>query len=337
MKPVHQVLFAAGLLLLGTVTWLLLTRPEPPADWLRVEAPAKVVSGETITIRVTLTDPEISLQLATSLHGWTSRNRRLRAISQAAPRRLDPAVRTFDFKLQVPELPDLAEVRAVIYLSPTGHWRDHIRVAATDPIPVKPAAHRTSLPELRPVAVYEPVPAPVTPRLESFALRHLIVALWLVVALGLGLRVVAGRQGRPATTGNPARQPHATLVGACLLIVLAELLHAEQRVGDAARQLALEYGLYDVRLLPQQLALLFMVVGVVALAGFILLRARHRRIVLGLLLHAAIAATAILSLHEADAVLYATCLGLPIEQLAKLAAGSLALSGLQAAVGRSAP
>jgi hypothetical protein len=62
------------------------------------------------------------------------------------------------------------------------------------------------------------------------------------------------------------------------------------------------------------------------------MRVRNRRFVLGLLLHAAIAFAAILSLHEVDALIYATAFGLPLEQLAKLAAVSFSLSGLKAPI-----
>jgi hypothetical protein len=332
MKPAHQVFFAAGLLVLGASTWLVLSPPKPQADWLRVEAPARAVPGETITVRVTLTEPYPGLHLETDLHGWTRRKQPLRAISHTDSHRLDGSLRVLDFQLRVPVLPDLATVRAIVYLSPTGRWSDQVHAITSDPIPVEAAPHPASPRELQPLPVYEQRSDPEIPRIESAALRHLIIALWLVVALGLGWRWRRARRSQPASPGQPARLSPASLAGACAAAALAEFFGAEQYLGNTARQLALQSGFYADRHLPQQLAVLCLVVGVAALAVTVMIRARHRRIVLGLLVYAVVAVAAALSLHETDALLYATFLGQPVEQLAKLLAVGLALWGLSTRV-----
>lgn len=331
MKPVHQVLFAAGLLILGVFTWTLLTRPKPPAIWLRVEAPARIAPGDTATIRVILTGVEGDLQLNVDLHGATHRNRPLRVVSRGQPQ---PVVRSsagLDFRLTVPTRPDLASVHAIIYLSPTGRWSERTRVARSDPIPVEtdPVPDRS----LQPLPSHQHTSDPVTPRAETISLRYLIAGLWLFVSAVLALR---WKRASPEKDGKASRC-FVGLIAACTGVALAELLRIESLVGDEARQLAFKYGFYDERLMPQQLAILFLVLVVAALVVFILLRARNRRLALGLLLHAAIAFAAILSLHEIDALLYSTAFGLPLEQLAKLAAVCVSLWGLNAAVGRSAP
>jgi hypothetical protein len=328
VKPAHQVLFAAGLVIFGAITWWVLTLPKPRAAWLAVEGPARVAPGERITVHVTLSKPEDGLQLIADLHGWTHRNHPLGAISHGEPKRLGVSAQPMDFSLVVPVLPDLTTVRAIIFLSPTGSWHDRVRAVTSDEIPVRasasPGTHRLdSLP------THEFVPDPVIPRLESAFLRHVIVGLWLVVTFVLGLQLTRSRPDPTAVSKPRAKAPTFALIGACLLAVLVEILGAEQSVGDFARQFAVRHDLYEERHLPQQLAVLLTVVGVAGLMLVIMIRARRRRLVCGLLVYAVISIIATLSLHETDALLYATILGHPVEQLAKLVAVGLSLWGLR--------
>lgn len=328
MKPVHQVLAVGGFLLLGAVSWWILTLPRPQSRWLTVEAPASVAPGETITLRISVSAPDPNLHLIADLHGWSRRNHPLRAVSHAKPQRLSATFQSADFSLPVPALPDLAVVRAIIYLSPTGNWSDHVRVATSAEIPVKSVAGPPA-PGLEPLRMHELVPDPVIPRLESVFLRRLIVGLWLIVAIALGL---LARRSRPESAAAPGPKT-ATLVRglivACLVVMLTEILGVEPRIGDFVRQFALRHDLYERRQLVQQVAVLLTVVGMAAVFVVIIVRARRRRLVCSLLAHAAISITAMISLHETDTLLYATVLGLPVEQLAKLVAVGLAFWGLR--------
>jgi hypothetical protein len=293
-----------------------------------VDAPVRAAPGETITLRVKLTPPDQNLLLNVDLHGTTHRSRPLRVVSAGQPQRVGASAAGLDFRLSVPIQPDLTSVHAIIYLSPTGDWSDHIRVAKTDPISVEspPLPDRT----LRPLPAHDHTSDPIIPRSETGGLRYLIASLWLLLASVLAFR---WKRVRHENTRNPSASG-VLLIAACVAVALAELLRLESVVGQAARQLAFKYGFYHERLLPQQLAILFLVLGVAALTGFILMRVRNRRLVLGLLLHSAVAFAAILSLHEADALLYATAFGLPLEQLSKLAAVSFSLWGLKAPLNR---
>lgn len=325
MKPLHQVLIAAGLLLIAAGTWWALTRPKPQADWVRVEAPSRAALGETVTLRITPHGLAGDLLLNADFHGTDLNHRPLRVLSHGRPQRVGTSGLALEFKLSVPGRTDLADVHAIIYVSPTGRWSDRVRVAKSEPIPVKTGAATNR--ELHPLRVHEHTPDPETPRVELPGARGLLVMLWLVVAGVLAVRL--------KQTSERNRQ--LALIMACLAIVLSEILLLESTLAQAARQLALKHGLYDGRILPQQIAIVVAVVAVAALAIFILFKARNRRLVLGLLAHSAIATAAILSLHEIDALLYATLGGTPVEQLAKLAAVSLSLWGLQTAAGRSTP
>jgi hypothetical protein len=328
MKPVHQVLFAAGLVFLGIITWLLLTRPKPSATWLRVEAPVSISQGDPATIRVTLIGVEGNPQLNVDFHGTAQRNRPLRVVAAGQPQPVESSGGGLDFRLTVPARPDLTSVHAIIYLSPTGGWSDRIRVAKSDPIPVEtgPSTDRS----LHPLPSHDHTSDPVIPRLETTGLRYLIAGLWLAGGSVLALRC---KRARREKAGEPSARG-VLLMAACVGVALTELLRIESLVGRAARQLAFKHGFYDERVLPQQLAILLLVLGVTALAVFILLRARNRRFALGLLLHTAIAFAAILSLHEVDALIYATAFGLPLEQLAKLSAVSFSLWGLRTPIAR---
>ena len=320
MKPIHQVLFAAGLLLVAAGTWWWITGPKPPADWLRVEAPSRIAPGETVTLRITPIGLAGNLLLNADLHGTADRHRPLRVVGHGRSQRIGTAGQTLEFRITVSARPDLAEAHAIVYVSPTGGWTDRVRVAKSDPIPVKAAG--TSDGRLRPLRTHEHTPDPEIPRVELYGLRWLIVMLWLIVA-----GVLAARLRNSAPGGK--RGGSLALIAACLAIVLSEIFRFETFASDLARQFAVKYGFYDGRLLPQQLAIVVTIVIVTSLAFFVLLKARNRRLVLGLLAHAAIAAAAILSPHETDRLLYATIGGTPVEQLAKLAAVSLSLWGLR--------
>ncbi|HEY8996225.1 MAG TPA: hypothetical protein VIM71_16280 [Lacunisphaera sp.] len=328
MKPIHQVFFAAGLLVLGAITWQVLTLPKPQARWLAVTAPAQIVLGEKITVQVTVNEPAGGLQLAADLHGWTHRNHALGVVSHAEPKLAAPSAHPVDFSFTVPALADLTTVRAIIYLSPTGSWQDRTRGAMSDEIPIRSAGSSISH-TLFPLPAHELVPDPVIPRLESSFLRHLIVGLWLVVAFGLGLQLRRSQPNSPAASRGRVIAPTFMVIVACLTAVLVEVLGAEQNLGDLARQFAVRHDLYEERHLPQQIAVLLSVVGVAAVVAVIIVRARRRRLVCGLLLYAVISIIATLSLHETDAILYATILGQPVEQLVKLVAVALSLWGLR--------
>ena len=320
MKRIHQVLFAVGLLLVAAGTWWLLTRPKPPADWLRIEAPSRISPGETVTLRVTPLGLESGLFLNLDLHGTTDRHRPLRVVGHGRSQRIGAAGQTLEFRLTVSTRPDLAEAHAIIYVSPTGGWSDRVRVAKSETIPVKASA--TANPELKPLDAHEHTPDPEIPRVELPAVRWLLILLWFVVTGVLAARLKHSIEA-------PQRGRTLALIAGCLAIMVTEIFHLEPVASDAARQLALKHGLYDGRLLPQQIAIVAIVVFVFSLATFILLKARNRRLVIGILAHTAIAAAAILSSHETDRLLYATVGGTPVEQLAKLAAVSLSLWGLR--------
>jgi hypothetical protein len=320
MKPIHQVLFAAGLLLMAAGTWWALTRAKPSADWLQVESPSQIAPGETITLRVTPIGLDENLLINADLHGTTDRHRPLRVVGHGRPQRISRTGQSLELRITVSARPDLAEAHAIIYVSPTGSWSDRVRVAKSEPIPIKAGAATDR--ELHPLRTHEHTPDPEIPRVELPGARWLLVMLWFAVT---GVLVA-----RLKNSPDSARRGQAlALVAACLAIMVTEIFHFEPVASDAARQLALKYGFYDGRLLPQQIAIVAAVAFVAALTAFILLKARNRRLVLGLLGYAAIVATATLSLHETDRLLYTTLGGTPIEQLAKLAAVSLSLWGLR--------
>ncbi len=319
MKPVHQGVLAAGLLLVAAGTWWIITRPKPPAEWLRVEAPTQITPGEPVTLRVIPDGLESGLFLNLDLHGTTNRHRPLRVVRSGRPQRINDG-QPLEFRLTASTRPDLAEVHAIIYASPTGGWSDHVRVAKSEPIPVETAT--TSDRKLSPLRVHDHTPDPEIPRVELPGLRWLLVMLWLIVT-----GVLVARFRKP--DAEAGRGGTLALLGATMGIAVSEILRFEPFASELARQFARKYGFYDGRLLPQQIAIVVTAVVVAALAACILFKARNRRLVLGLLGHAAIATAAILSLHEVDALLYTTFGGAPVEQLAKMATVSLALWGLR--------
>lgn len=320
MKPLHQVLIATGLALVGGLTWLVITWPKPSADWLQVQAPVPIAPGGTAVFRVTTTGLAPELQLIVDLHGLGPRHQSLGVVSAGGSQGVGPEGQIHEYRLRIPVRPDLATVHAIVFVGPTGRWADRLRVAKSEPISIQVAGSTEG--ELRRLRTHEHSPDPETPRVERYGLRWLLVVLWFVVAGVLASRL-------QTVTAAGSRAGAAAMVAASLVFLLTEATSLEPRLSALARSFARQFGFYDGRLLPQQLALVGTAVVVATFATAVLIKARNRRLVLGLLANAAIITAAILSLHEMDALLFATIGGIPVEQLLKLAAVSLSLWGLR--------
>lgn len=328
MKSSALVLITIALAVLAGLGWHVLHRTEQQASWLRVEAPAQVQRQQNVVFRVTVLDSG-SHYLNVDLHGWTRREHRLDAVSHAAPQRVAPN-QSATFSLPMPERSDLYTIRAVVYLSPTGLWADHTRVAMTAPIEIATSSTASASQELVTLRAEDTAPDPGTPRQEILTLRFALGGLWFVVA---ALTTRFWLRLRCASATPEVRKLSATL-GFCsaLSFITAgvEFTGAEAWLDDGARHFAMSHDLYDQRLSSQKIAVFFSL-AILATVIALLPRLRCRRLVGALFLNATVVAIAIFSLHDTDTLLYTIVGHVPVEQLLKLSAVAIAFWGVRGA------
>lgn len=132
--------FAAVLALVAGLAWAFLSIFHPPyAEWLTVEAPARIVAGERVDIRVTLGQvPEPSVLVA-DLYLLARDHDPVGSARSLDPSPTVKSGGSYTFRFDVERKEKLALVQFVIYLSPDGRWRDRTRGASTVAVPVKPS------------------------------------------------------------------------------------------------------------------------------------------------------------------------------------------------------
>jgi len=116
--------------------WIALDLTEDRPRWLTVEAPGSARVGQPFEIRVTLSEPVAGVQIDCTLHRANRSKRGWGYLASAGPPRPAENRRTYSYLFTVPEREDTAFVFAIVYLSPTGKWRDAARAASTTYIPL---------------------------------------------------------------------------------------------------------------------------------------------------------------------------------------------------------
>lgn len=294
------------MLLLVTGAWLSLHRARE-SRWLQVEAPRHAVPERSLPLRVTLHSPPRDGWLIVDLHGLSARREPLGFLVHAGSQRTDREIWTYEFDTPVVAKAELGYVLAIVYLSPSGHWQDRIATAATEPIPIRRSGEAG---ELQPVPTYDPQPWIVPEQDPSLALRASIGVLWLLSGI---LVWRTGSQG---------------LALACVAAGLWELSGMEARLLGVARSLAREHRLYYERHALQELVTFAVLLGAAAFAAWRLRSMRARgsdalKAALGL--YAVLSLASLSSWHEADRLLAAPVLSIPLVQLAQLATALVAL------------
>jgi len=309
-------------LALAASAWLCTGPLREQARWLQVEAPRHAVAGGPVPIRVTLRAPSPAVWLSVDLHGMSSRHEPRGFVSQGGSQRIDARARSYLFEVPVAAESDLGYVLAVVYLSSSGRWEDRIAAAATEPI-----ALRSEGPgELQPISAYDLTKPIGTTRAPSPTLRVTIAALWLLAGLVLWWRT---RSASPPAGAAAAVRRSGWLALACIAAGLWELSNAESWVVAVARTLAWEHRLYYERSALQELITIAILLAATALAAARLraagARGPERPLHAVLWLYAGLSLISSLSWHEADQLLAAPVLSVPVVQIAKLATAIAAL------------
>jgi hypothetical protein len=210
--------FAAFLAIVALLAWMFLSLFHSPyAGWLTVEAPRYAVASEKMGVSVTLGEvPEPSV-LVVGLYLLARDHKPIGSRHASGP---SPGIRsggTYSFEFAVEPLEKLALVQFVLYLSPTGNWRDRTRGANSEVLPVRAARESRPNAKWRKVRVYaiarppnpetpfrpggRPPPPDIIPEIPTPS----GVALFGLLASGGLAFLLRSRRLRPARRAQTAR------------------------------------------------------------------------------------------------------------------------------------
>ncbi len=329
--------FVLFVILLGVGAWIVLEANRPWAKWVTFSSPSTAVAGQPFPVHLELASPIPAGRLGIDLHGrgGSSPSRRSTVVGVFSTE-LQPGQGSY--RVEIPLNPRATSrfVRAVIYLSPTGHWKDRLRSANTEDFDLLPAGSSASTAAARITAqrVFDLGGVSVVPRVRSWRIRTLTTTLWLAAFGILALRLARTR-GVPVVL-EPGRRPLAEtwLCVAFLIAAVADGFDLSRALGDVARRLAHRLSAYESRVPGQQL---ISALAIAALVGASLTLFRCR-MPIPLRIAAAAVTCALglvcldsLSLHAIDEIAEKPCWGWPLIQWANLTCAVMALVGIQLA------
>ena len=187
LRPLAVAAAAASLVLVFAAAWFVLDRTEQRPRWAVVEAPGTAVVGKAFEVRVTLDGSVEATRIDCTLHRANDERRGWGYLASSGPARSAAGGGTYSFLFTGPPKAETAYVFALVYLSPTGEWRDGTRAVATELIPIGPDFSR---PEGRP--------------LERVAIRHYPTARRAAAAKAAEERAETRRAARrPSPWAHP--------------------------------------------------------------------------------------------------------------------------------------
>jgi hypothetical protein len=313
-----RVAVAVGLVLMFAATWLLLDRTEHRPGWLSVEAPPLAVVGQPLEIHVTLKRSIEPTEIVCTLHR-AGTDRRLREhLASSGPARQAAAGGTYIFRFDLPETKNLFFVSAIIYLSPTGSWRDRTRAAHTKLIPVESTGAGGSATVLTKTPVYhstsaledeEAEKAARRPRQEPFPWTHpALFAILLSTAILCGLKA-SRKKLREGSRGRSERTIWLVFSAVLALCAFLEISGLVGHFASWGRRVAQERNIYDIRKSYQEA-----IMAAVVAAGFALCilfikamrRPGFRRYLwgvgMGLAVYLSVSLIGVLSFHAVDVI-----------------------------------
>ncbi len=260
MRRIAAVAAAAALLLVFAATWFALDRSEHRPRWAVAETPGTAVVGGAFEVRVRLAGSVEATKIVCTLHRANAERRGWGYLASSGPAQPAAGGGTYSFDFIVPEKADTAFVFALVYLSPTGEWRDATRAVATALVPIGPedqplrkvalhhypTAARTAAGRAAGESAGPPRPAP---RPSPWA--HPVLAALLLAAAFYALRA-----GRNAPIGRPeaASERRIWLFLAAVLATSAvvEISGFASDLASLGRHLAGQFRVYEYRKLFQK-------------------------------------------------------------------------------------
>ncbi len=320
---------AVAMALVFAAAWFLLDRTEHRPRWAVIEATSPAVVGEPYEVRVTLAKTVEPTMISCTLHRANDERRGWGFLASAGPSRPAAGGGTYAFIFQVPNKAETAYVFALVFLSPTGDWKEGTRAVATELVPIAPAEAGRAARRLERVAIRtyptaaraeaQRAAAANAPRAERHPpawVHPVLAALLLAAALGA---VRAGRGGAwrdPESSG----QRRIWLLFAAVLAVCAfiEISGFASSVAAFGRRWARGAQIYDVRRPVQK----FIMAGLAASSlglSFLFIRAVRRPGArrdlwwagIGLADYLVLSFVGVLSFHAVDAARSVTLAGIP--------------------------
>lgn|GEM_PF-1338474 len=341
MRTAKTVCRTIVLAFLTAALWLALDALRPKADWIRLECATHAMPGRPFPVRVHFTPPVPVGSLGIDLHARDPSHGRSTVIGVSRTTLL-PHQTTYSLEIPFRTGITAKVVRAILYLTPSGAWKDRSRSALSEDIPVlaSESVQGNATPPLAPLELFNQGGTSIIPRIRSVPVRILVAALWCITAF-----IAWPRQPRPVPSIPPPRSTGPTIKTPALGLVaavaaVAEAVDLSRWLGDGARTAARQFSAYEAREPGQQLAAAVLLAGALV-ATTLLLRSR-----LSALLRVAWAALALalglvgldsLSLHALDGIAESTQWGIPRIQVAHLLCALTATIALAFARSRRDP
>jgi hypothetical protein len=313
---------AAALVLVFAATWLVLDRTEHRPRWVVIEAPKTAAVGQKFEVRVRLERSIEATMISCSLHRANAERRGWGYLASSGPSLPAVGGGTYSFTFDVPEREDTAFAFIIVYLSPTGEWREGTRAVSTELVPVsrgEAGAHIRTLEKIgihsyRTAATSASMKAgggraqrPRTGRRTSAWVHSILAALLIIAALS------AMGAGRKCAVGDPrARGERAVwflFAGALAVSAAVEISGIAGHIASLGRQLAREQNVYELRR-PFQKAVMAAVAAASLGLFFLFIKAAqrpgpHRALwwaAIGVADYLAVSFAGVLSFHAVDVV-----------------------------------
>jgi hypothetical protein len=331
LEPAGRLRRYAGLFLFAAaaaIIWWALAGAERRADWLRVEAPRRALSGQPFPVRVhlaPLAEPGI---LRADLHWGETRDTPMRYLASGSPKTVGKEGGTVNFDVMVSPREGMRFVMGVIYFGPTGSWSDHKLAANTELIPVVSDPTAPKHMPLEPLGLQPPGDVSASHPPPASAPRFLTGLLFLVA-------MMAAWSARPSANAANGRLGSETRWWQTLIVLLAlaclwEVFGLESSLGIRARALARAGDFYYPRAVIQRF-----VIGVAVAATVLLFplirraRSSDRLVLVSLTLYLVISAVNLASLHAIDKLADLSWHGVSLIQALKLACAGMTLLGVR--------
>ena len=299
--------------------WWLLREP-PASEWVRVQASSEATAGAPYVATATLLREPVGAYIHLDLHGYGPRGAPLRCVAVGGAQPLVSGASDFTYRFTVPRMPELEQLRAIIYTTRTGRWSDHVQVAASEPVRLAPPGEARTA-STAPLRVVDQRSDPAITLEDPLWLRSAVGVLWIACA------VIVAQPGRQGSRSRRAR----FLLFLLVILALVEFTGAGSILANSARALALDHGWYDDRRRWQQL---FSAVCLAALALVTTVSLRRTltawptAVVLGAGVYVCASIVALLSLHEVDRLLASGFGSVPVSGMVRLFGAALVTFGM---------
>lgn len=307
MRRMFSIVAVCYSILAVLFCWFVLSSGK--ADWLRVESPSVAYCGQSFPLNVNLLKPESGFFLSADLHWMDSSGASHGFLASSGPVRIIEGRSVYNMSIQVTPVKEAASVFGVIFISRNGLWKTQIKAASLYPVPVSRKDNFASVQMINQKTVRVIPDHVIVLNPESVILRFVVSGIWFLTALF----ALAGRQ-----------YLRSELIAAASFLSSAwEALNGSIVCGDLLRNISSYAGIYNSRLLPQQLITMAVVLIIPVLVYRYILHGRNDVTAvfwLCLIVFWGTSFLSVISLHESDIIFSKIAAGFEAGQLIRFAA-----------------